>query len=737
MYGTTETQRAVSFLKVPNSSSIDLFKEILPAGRGMKDVQLLVLNKHMKMAGIGELAELFVRSPHMSAGYLGLPDKTAEKFLVNPFTNEPADRFYRTGDLGRYLHNGTVECIGRADDQVKIRGFRIELGEIDTFLGQHPDVRENKTLVMRDRNEEKQIISFFVPKTEHYDLASMRKHLQAKLPSYAVPSIFYPLTKMPLTPNGKIDKSKLPFPDTAIMMLNRTQQEVKEQLTQLQSELMGVWEAVLGRPVHPDDNFFEVGGHSIMATQLTFKLRDQLKQDMPLNLLYQYPTVRQLAKALEDRSANAVQDTTGREHCEVIDLKQELRLDASIAANGRSFSYTTPKTVFLTGATGFLGAFLLDELLRANDTTAVVCLVRAKNPEAGLQRLQSNMRNHLVWKDSYAGRVRAVVGDLARPLLGMEQDEFSRLAEQVDMVIHNGAVVHWVYPYSKLKPMNVNGTIEAMRLATAGKNMASFHFVSSTSVFDSWHYINMTTPVLESDDLSGGAGLSVGYAQSKWVAEQLVLLAISRGVPATIFRPGYVTGHSKTGVTNIDDYLVRLLKGCIQLGKAPAIRNRINMCSVDFVAASIVRAAMQSNATGQCYHVWQPSEFRFKDFFGALKQYGYNVEFVDYLDWRNALMKLTLSSKNNALYPLLHFVLDDLPTRSKTPTLSWDNLKKALEGTGVAPLSVDKLMGTYLAYLVHIGYFELPPRAGHEGVKSLPELALENATIVQRSSNAN
>lgn len=140
-----------------------MFKEILPAGRGMQDVQLLVLNDNMKQAGVGELAELFVRSPHLSAGYLGLPEATAEKFLVNPFTDKPSDRLYRTGDLGRYMPNGIVECTGRADDQVKIRGFRIELGEIDTYLGQHPQVRENKTMVMRDRNEEKQIISFFVP----------------------------------------------------------------------------------------------------------------------------------------------------------------------------------------------------------------------------------------------------------------------------------------------------------------------------------------------------------------------------------------------------------------------------------------------------------------------------------------------------------------------------------------------------------------------------------------------
>jgi L-aminoadipate-semialdehyde dehydrogenase len=155
MYGTTETQRAVSFLKVPNDNSIETLKEILPSGKGMKDVQLLVLTDSGLVAGHGELGEIYVRSPHMSAGYLDLPDATAAKFLLNPFTKKEGDRMYKSGDLGRFLHDGSVECVGRADDQIKIRGFRIELSEIDTHLGQHEHVRENKTLVMRNAHEEK------------------------------------------------------------------------------------------------------------------------------------------------------------------------------------------------------------------------------------------------------------------------------------------------------------------------------------------------------------------------------------------------------------------------------------------------------------------------------------------------------------------------------------------------------------------------------------------------------
>jgi len=188
MYGTTETQRAVSYLAIPNDNSMSQRKDIIPAGRGMKDVQLLILTPDMRQCGIGEMGEIYSRSPHMAAGYLGLDDASKLKFLQNPFrANDLVDRLYRTGDLGRYLPSGIVECVGRADDQVKIRGFRIELGEIDTYLSQHPDVRENVTVVRRDINEEHTLVSYFVPLKAKYDIASIREHLKTKLPAYAIP----------------------------------------------------------------------------------------------------------------------------------------------------------------------------------------------------------------------------------------------------------------------------------------------------------------------------------------------------------------------------------------------------------------------------------------------------------------------------------------------------------------------------------------------------------------------
>ncbi|RKO93709.1 hypothetical protein BDK51DRAFT_25376 [Blyttiomyces helicus] len=216
MYGTTETQRAVSYLSIPPTSSSPGFltgqKDIMPAGRGMRNVQLLVVNPCGLLAGVGEVGEIYVRSGGLAEEYLvdsdsDSPNINAEKFVLNPFAPAPVpndadrvlpfyrgprDRMYRSGDLGRYRADGIVECTGRADDQIKIRGFRIELKEIDTHLSLYPNVRENVTLVRRDKDEEKTLVSYFVLLDPEVDvdavIRDIREHLKQKLPSYAIPS---------------------------------------------------------------------------------------------------------------------------------------------------------------------------------------------------------------------------------------------------------------------------------------------------------------------------------------------------------------------------------------------------------------------------------------------------------------------------------------------------------------------------------------------------------------------
>ncbi|KAL7266485.1 putative NRPS-like protein biosynthetic cluster [Rhizina undulata] len=824
MYGTTETQRAVSYFEVPPLNKDPNFcqtqKDTIAAGKGMLDVQLLVVNRHNReqVCGVGEIGEIYVRAGGLAEGYLKLPDMTATKFVKNWFVSEdhwrsqdagidgdeqwrefymgPRDRLYRTGDLGRYTPDGNVECSGRADDQVKIRGFRIELGEIDTHLSQHPLVRENVTLVRRDKDEEPTLVSYIVPlQTQDLDglisadeaannddpiveglrkyrnlIYEIKQYLKGRLPSYAVPTVVVPLARLPLNPNGKIDKPALPFPDTG--QLAAAARGSKERIndnkealhfTPIQKELAEIWKELLPNAaggLELSDNFFDLGGHSILATRMIFEVRKRFVTEVALGAIFKYPTLGALAAEVERLKGHGELAIQSLEKDPKADEeKEDYAKDAREIAKTLPASFTSVDklyfqgtfTVFLTGATGFLGAYLLRDILERQNPQVgkVIAHVRATNKAKALERVKGSCEAYGVWNEEWASRIEVVTGELGSPKLGLGEEEWKRLVDEVDVVIHNGAQVHWVYPYSKLRPANVEGTVDTLNFCAEGKPK-TYAFVSSTSVLDTEHYVRLSDTILEaggvgvpeSDDLEGSAeGLGNGYGQSKWAGECLVREAGRRGLSGCIIRPGYITGDSKTGVTNTDDFLVRMIKGCVQLGQMPDIYNTVNMVPVDHVARVVVACAFNPPATPLAVaHVTGHPRLRFNEFLSTLAVYGYLVEKVDYIPWRMALEKHVVEkSKDNALFPLLHFVLDNLPSSTKAPELDDSNTVASLntdkswtgedlsQGSGV---SVEQ-MGVYLAYLVALGFLPSP------GIKRERELPSINISEGARRRLAN
>lgn len=771
MYGTTETQRAVSYFTIPpaskNPTFLESMKDIMPAGKGMRSAQMLIINPHSKrLCGVGEVGEIYLRSSGLSEGYLSLDEINREKFVLNwfasdkidsshpniPFYKGKRDRLYRTGDLGRYTYQGHVECIGRLDDQVKIRGFRIELSEIDQMISQLASVHNNVTLVRRDKYEEKTLVTYFVPATIissdiNFEslIKEIRNHLKTKLPTHSVSSVYVPLNRLPLTPNGKIDKAALPFPDT---IQARTRKDSSHShtsfFTSTEKSLYHIWKELLqpSFKISLDDNFFDIGGHSILATRMLFSTRQLLKVDAPLNLVYKNPTIRSMAHELDILINGVLQPPLPSEETQTVpgytsdfnSLRSRLPESGLLSALPRS---KNNQSILLTGATGFLGVFILHYLLKQDSSSKIFCLVRPDNNISGKNRVVQALKDHCLYDPSEDDRIISAVGDLSKSRLGLSNDTWNELSNNIDYIIHNGALVHWVYPYHKLRPSNVMATLEIIQLATTNSIKPIF-FVSSTSVLDTPYYLQFSeveiekgnAGILESDDLSGSQfGLKTGYAQSKWVAEKLLMELMNRGLPISIVRPGYIVGDSQSGVTNTDDFIWRLVKGCIELSSVPIMNNMINMCPVDYVARVIAQMAL-SASENHVYHITNPHPFRFDDLFHSLLRYGYELDSVAYMSWRDHLMNYTLNSNDSALYPLLHFVLDDLPTSTKAPRLADFNTQALLDGTSIRCPSIDEKLGLYLSYLVQVSFL---PKPSNSDADPLPHIDISTDVILSRT----
>jgi amino acid adenylation domain-containing protein len=295
LFGATETQRAVGYF--PASEAGSYSREALPLGKGIKDVQLLVLNQNQKLCGTGELGEIYLRSPHLARGYLHDPGLTRDRFITNPFTNNENDRLYRTGDLGRYLPDGNVEHAGRADRQIKIRGFRIEPGEIEAALLRTGHAREAAVVPHRTSGN-MNLIAYVVPdKNPPATAGELRQALRKKLPEYMVPQSFVILKALPLTPNRKLDRRALPLPDEIQRVSSRAD---KRPRSIAEEKLAEIWSTVLGiTSVGVSENFFELGGHSLLAVRLFAAIEKQFDKRLPLAALFRAPTVAQLAVLLE------------------------------------------------------------------------------------------------------------------------------------------------------------------------------------------------------------------------------------------------------------------------------------------------------------------------------------------------------------------------------------------------------------------------------------------------------
>lgn len=692
----------------------------IPYGRPMVNQKFYVLNDRMEQCPVWVIGQLYIGGVGLAKGYWRDEEKTRRSFINHPDTGE---RIYRTGDMGRYLPDGNIEFLGREDFQVKVQGYRIELGEIEAALAEHESVRAVVVSAVGERQANKHLVAYVAAEQGHnLSATSLGRFLRGKLPEYMVPSTFVFMESLPLNANGKIDRRSLPEPDKLrvsnddLFMLPRTPEE--ELLAQMCAQILGI------EDVGIHDNFFELGGDSVLATRLFYRVREAFNVELPLIVLFTSPTVAGLAQAIDyakrEGTSAAIAAMTA-----ITDLNAEAVLDPDIRPDADVITgpITEPKHILLTGATGFLGAFLLHELLQQTQAD-IFCLVRSSSVEEGKRRIRDNLKLYSLWDAQLEGRIIPVPGDLSERLFGLSEEDFHALASKIDHIYHNGGAVDYVSPYYRLKPVNVLGTQEALRLASRVK-VKPVHFTSTIGIVPRisppGNTITQEPYVIEWEENLGG-----GYLQSKWVAEKLIAEARSRGIPVSIYRPGYITGSSSTGVWNTDDFICRMIKGCIQLGSAPDTNEMVDMIPVDYVAKAIVHLSKQKELSGRAFHLINPRPISFRDFVEWARSYGYRIRLTSYAEWRAELISVARRSPDNALYPLLPFFpplpadAEQLEEQKHSQTMPMQELKRrgdiqntldGLAGTSIAcPAVDDALLSTYFAYLIANGFLNAPER---------------------------
>jgi amino acid adenylation domain-containing protein len=294
-YGPSETHVVTAHVL---SRSSNEWPTLPPIGRPIDNTTIYILDRNLQPVPVGVTGELYIGGANVCRGYLDRPELTAEKFIPDPFSEVPGERIYRSGDLARYLSNGDVEFLGRMDHQVKIRGYRIEIGEVETTLREHAQILEAVVCARVDARGEKQLVAYCVVEgggQVQSETTEVRNYLSELLPDYMVPSSFVFLDHLPMTPTGKVDRLALPAPND----LERQRVYVAPR-TPTEETIAAIWASVLRlSQVGVEDNFFEMGGHSLLTTQVISRIRQALAVEIPVRTLFERPTISALAESIE------------------------------------------------------------------------------------------------------------------------------------------------------------------------------------------------------------------------------------------------------------------------------------------------------------------------------------------------------------------------------------------------------------------------------------------------------
>ncbi len=635
-YGPTENSVCSTYYELTKND------EIILIGKPIYNSKCYVLDKNLKQLPIGVKGELYVSGPGVSDGYLNKPDMTKQRFLDNPF--DPKYKMYKTGDIVNRHFDGNLEFIGRDDGQVKLHGFRIELKEIEKNILKNKDVSDSIVLIKEAKNKTQKLVAYITTYKTDFDVSELYEDLRKTLPFYMIPTIVK-MESFPLTPNGKIDKNKLPIPET---------KNVESVLpkTELELTILNICRGVLENDkLGVEDDLYTIGGADSLGI-LTINSRLFAKGfKLSTQDFYSYPTVRSLANYISKET------TKTYDNKQYIIKPKTTCLPENIDKRNLKFNY---KNVLLTGVTGFLGIHILDYLLK-NTNCLIYCIIREKYGNIPEKRLENLLTFYFdkTYYQTYKNRIIVFTGDLSAEFFALSQEDYTNLQKNVDCIINSAANTRHYGNYASFEKANVN-TVKNLILFAKPTGTILNHMsttnVSGNYLVNNDIYYNYT----ENDFYIGQNYEDNVYVHSKFEAEKLILEEEQKGLKANIFRLGNLMARYSDGVfqkNKLDNaYYTRLL-ALAKLGCLPdnLKKQELEFSPIDETAKAIIKLLTIPHLKNNIFHIFSNKLISIDLLLKIFKEYGYNCEFVTsdnfikelHLQKNEKILKYIVSDLNN------------------------------------------------------------------------------------------
>ena len=697
IYGPTETTICCNVKQLDDKTDITI-------GSPIANTQIYITDKNNKPLPIGVPGELCIAGEGVGKGYLNRPELTAEKFVTNPFATEENHHgkiMYHTGDLACWRADGEIEYLGRIDTQVKIRGLRIELGEIENVMSSFTGIQLTAVADKRDENNRQYLVGYYTSEQE-IDEKELRSHLSSKLPKYMIPNYFMRLDTMPMTASGKIDRKNLPVPDFTMQereyVAPETEMEIN--LCKLLGEILHI------EKVGVEDDFFEYGGDSLGAIEYVAKAHG-MGVEMSLQNVFDYPTVRSLCDFLQGEKKEKVQYKEND-----FDKYKEL-FDRNVIKEGEKFEKKSLGNVLLTGATGFLGAHILNELMQ-KETGKIYCLIRSNKADDRRGRLREILKYY------FGGRYESEINKRIIPIIGdIEQEGLSdEIPTDVKTVIHTAASVKHYGSYSYFNRVNTEGTAHVVEYAKKiGANLIhiSTLSVSGNSMADDFSvYHSDEEKFFYETSLYIGQPLDNVYIHSKFEAERKVYDAMLEGLNAKVIRVGNLTNRASDYMFQpnytSNAFLTRV-KAILEFGLFPDYLMNLyaEFSPIDKTAEGIVKIAQYADK--QCvFHLNSNKVIYFERFLEVVHKLGISMEVVSGAEFNRALQETIKKSNTEYIFEAFQNDMDeqgklvyDSNIRIKNDFTLW-----FLEKVGFEWNETDmEYISGYVDYFRKIGYLEV------------------------------